>query len=127
MGLESVGCACEVNKNNSVCLLPSKGQRQKKLEAKRIRDEMEEEKRKQIDKEEARYQQQKRKEAIEKAKTQLYYQTDRVRELHVGVCLGWLGHWCTLGCRGRFGIVIVSDSTERPLADGGAEGEGGSG
>ncbi|XP_068185241.1 cilia- and flagella- associated protein 210 [Antennarius striatus] len=63
------------------------GQRQKKLEAKQIRDEIEEEKRKQIDKEEAKYQQQRRKEAIEKAKTQLYYQTDRVRELHGALLL----------------------------------------
>lgn len=62
-----------------------KGQRQKKLEAKKIRDEIEEEKRKQIDREEAEYQAQKRKEAIQKAKTQLYYQSDRVRGLHVGV------------------------------------------
>nr|XP_046259523.1 coiled-coil domain-containing protein 173 [Scatophagus argus] len=63
------------------------GQRQKKLEAKKIRDEIEEEKRKLIDKEEAAYQEQKRKEAIEKAKTQLYYQTDRVRGLHRGLLL----------------------------------------
>lgn len=63
----------------------SKGQRQKKLEAKKIRDDIEEEKRKQIDREEAEYQAQKRKEALQKAKTQLYYQSDRVRGLHVGI------------------------------------------
>ncbi|XP_073329634.1 cilia- and flagella- associated protein 210 [Pagrus major] len=63
------------------------GQRQKKLEAKKIRDELEEEKRKAIDREEAKYQEQKRKEAIEKAKTQLFYQTDRVRGLHSGLLL----------------------------------------
>ncbi|KAI3356228.1 hypothetical protein L3Q82_017472, partial [Scortum barcoo] len=63
------------------------GQRQKKLEAKKIREEIEEEKRKLIDKEEARYQEQKRKEAIEKAKTQLYYQTDRVKGLHRALLL----------------------------------------
>ncbi len=63
----------------------SKGQRQKKLEARKIREEIEEEKRKQIDREEAEYQEKMRKEAIEKAKTQLFYQTDRVRGLHVGI------------------------------------------
>lgn len=35
--------------------------------------------------EEAKYQAQIRKEAIEKAKTQQYYQTDRVKEFHVCV------------------------------------------
>lgn len=68
-----------------MCLHLSKGQRQKKLEAKKIREQIEEEKRKLIDIEEAKYQEQKRKEAIEKAKTQLYYQTDRVKGLHVSV------------------------------------------
>ncbi|CAB1328481.1 unnamed protein product, partial [Coregonus sp. 'balchen'] len=53
------------------------GQRQQKLEAKKIREELEEEERKQMDIEEAKYQAQKRKEAIEKAKTQQYYETDR--------------------------------------------------
>lgn len=33
--------------------------------------------------EEAKYQEQKRKETIARAKTQLYYQTDRVKGLHV--------------------------------------------
>uniref|UniRef100_A0A671YSD2 Cilia and flagella associated protein 210 n=2 Tax=Sparus aurata TaxID=8175 RepID=A0A671YSD2_SPAAU len=63
------------------------GQRQKKLEAKKIRDELEEEKKKGIDREEAKYQEQKRKEAIEKANTQLFYQNDRVRGLHSGLLL----------------------------------------
>ncbi|KAM9347659.1 cilia- and flagella- associated protein 210 [Symphorus nematophorus] len=63
------------------------GQRQKKLEARKIREEMEEEKRKQIDKEEAEYREQKRKEAIEKAKAQLFYQTDRVKGLHRALLL----------------------------------------
>ncbi|XP_051259642.1 cilia- and flagella- associated protein 210 [Dicentrarchus labrax] len=63
------------------------GQRQKKLEAKKIREEIEEEKKKLTDKEEAEYQEQKRKEAIEKAKTQLYYQTDRVKGLHRALLL----------------------------------------
>ncbi|XP_044071942.1 coiled-coil domain-containing protein 173 [Siniperca chuatsi] len=63
------------------------GQRQKKLEAKQIREQIEEEKRKLTDKEEAKYQEQKRKEAIEKAKTQLYYQTDHVKGLHRALLL----------------------------------------
>ncbi|XP_026151094.1 coiled-coil domain-containing protein 173 [Mastacembelus armatus] len=63
------------------------GQRQKKLEAKKIREQTEEEKRKLTDIEEAKYQEQKRKEAIEKAKTQLYYQTDRVKGLHRALLL----------------------------------------
>ena len=59
------------------------GQRQRKLEARKIRDEKEEEERKLIDIEEAKFQAQKRKEAIEKAKTLQYYQTDRVKGFHV--------------------------------------------
>ncbi|XP_051937526.1 cilia- and flagella- associated protein 210 [Hippocampus zosterae] len=62
-------------------------QRQKKLEAKKIRDQVEEEKRKQIDMEEAKYQEEKRKEAVEKAKTQLYYETERVKGLHRALLL----------------------------------------
>ena len=38
-----------------------------------------------IDIEEAKFQAAKRKEAIEKAKTQQYYQTDRVKNFHVNV------------------------------------------
>ncbi|XP_049904217.1 cilia- and flagella- associated protein 210 [Epinephelus moara] len=63
------------------------GQRQKKLEAKKIREEIEEEKRKLMDKEEAEYREQQRKEAVKKAKTQLYYQTDRVKGLHRALLL----------------------------------------
>ncbi|KAM4559053.1 cilia- and flagella- associated protein 210 isoform 2-T2 [Odontesthes bonariensis] len=63
------------------------GQRQKKLEAKKIRDQIEEEKRKLMDAEEAKYREQKRKEAIEKAKSQLYFQTDRVKGLHRALLL----------------------------------------
>ncbi|XP_019733277.1 coiled-coil domain-containing protein 173 [Hippocampus comes] len=62
-------------------------QRQKKLEAKKIRDQVEEDKRKQIDMEEAKYREEKRKEAIEKAKTQLYYETERVKGLHRALLL----------------------------------------
>ncbi|KAM4731502.1 LOW QUALITY PROTEIN: cilia- and flagella- associated protein 210 [Anableps anableps] len=58
------------------------GQRQKKLEAKKNREQMEEEKRKEMDAEEAKYREEKQKEALRKARTQLYYQTDRVKELH---------------------------------------------
>ncbi len=64
---------------------PLQGQRQKKLEAKNFREAIEEEERKQIDIEEAKYQAQIRKEAIEKAKTQQYYQSDRVKGFHVRV------------------------------------------
>ncbi|XP_059418502.1 cilia- and flagella- associated protein 210 [Carassius carassius] len=63
------------------------GQRQKKLEAKKFREALEEEERKQVDLEEAKYQAQIRKEAIEKAKTQQYYQTDRVKGFHSALLL----------------------------------------
>ncbi|KAJ8352009.1 hypothetical protein SKAU_G00234850 [Synaphobranchus kaupii] len=63
------------------------GQRQKKLEAKKIREEIEEEEKKRIDLEEAEYQQQKRKEAIAKAKSQQYFETDRVKGFHSALLL----------------------------------------
>ncbi|BFY98023.1 hypothetical protein BsWGS_01063 [Bradybaena similaris] len=63
------------------------GLTQRKLEARRIREEKEEEERKQIDLEEAKFQAQKRKEAIDKAKTQQYYQTDRVKNFHSALTL----------------------------------------
>ncbi|XP_043931429.1 coiled-coil domain-containing protein 173 isoform X2 [Protopterus annectens] len=47
-----------------------------------MREEKEEEERKKTDLEEAQYQAEKRKEAIEKAKTLQYYQTDRVKGFH---------------------------------------------
>nr|XP_057937902.1 cilia- and flagella- associated protein 210 isoform X2 [Doryrhamphus excisus] len=62
-------------------------QRQKKLEAKKIREQMEEDKRKEMDMEEAKYREEQRKEAIEKAKRQLYYQTQRVKGLHRALLL----------------------------------------
>lgn len=40
-----------------------------------------------IDIEEAKYQAQKRKEAIERAKTLQYYKTDRVKGFHVCFCV----------------------------------------
>ncbi|XP_076026070.1 cilia- and flagella- associated protein 210-like [Genypterus blacodes] len=57
-------------------------QRKKRLEAKTLREENEEEEKRLIDLEEANYQEQKRRELMERAKTQLSYQTDRVRGLH---------------------------------------------
>uniref|UniRef100_A0A8C7ZWX7 Cilia and flagella associated protein 210 n=1 Tax=Oryzias sinensis TaxID=183150 RepID=A0A8C7ZWX7_9TELE len=63
------------------------GQRKKKLEAKKVREQIEEEKRKQMDLEEANYREQKRKEAVQKAELQLYYQTDRVKGLHRALLL----------------------------------------
>lgn len=66
-------------------VLSLQGQRQKKLEAKTIREAIEEEEKKLLDIEEAKYQAQIRKEAIEKAKTQQYYQNDRVKGFHVCV------------------------------------------
>ncbi|KAL2080976.1 hypothetical protein ACEWY4_022829 [Coilia grayii] len=63
------------------------GQRQKKLEAKKIREEVEEEERKRVDIEEAKYQAEKRREAIEKAKAQQYYQTDRIKGFHSALLL----------------------------------------
>ncbi|XP_015214435.1 cilia- and flagella- associated protein 210 [Lepisosteus oculatus] len=63
------------------------GQRQKKIEAKKLREEIEEEEKRQIDLEEAQYQAERRKEAIEKAKSQQYYQTDRVKRFHSALLL----------------------------------------
>ncbi|KAK7169506.1 hypothetical protein R3I93_005466 [Phoxinus phoxinus] len=63
------------------------GQRQKKLEAKTVREAIEEEEKKLLDIEEAKYQAQTRKEAIEKAKTQQYYQNDRVKGFHSALML----------------------------------------
>lgn len=78
-------CMCDVLGYYTSTISLSKGQRQKKLEAKKIREQIEEEKRKLIDIEEAKYKEEKRKEATERAKTQLYYQTDRVKGLHVSM------------------------------------------
>lgn len=63
------------------------GQRLKKLQARQIREEKEEEERVKIDEEEAKHQAQKRKEAIERAKTLQYYQTDRVKTFHGALLL----------------------------------------
>ncbi|XP_058940424.2 cilia- and flagella- associated protein 210-like [Pocillopora verrucosa] len=63
------------------------GQRLKKLQARQLREEKEEEEKVKIDKEEAKHQAQKRKEAIERAKTLQYYQTDRVKTFHGALLL----------------------------------------
>ncbi|XP_072435374.1 cilia- and flagella- associated protein 210 isoform X1 [Chiloscyllium punctatum] len=63
------------------------GQRQKRLDARKLRQEKEEEERKQIDIEEAKYMAQKRKESLERAKTLLFYQTDRVKGLNAALML----------------------------------------
>jgi hypothetical protein len=68
-------------------LIILQGQRQKKLEDRRIRLEKEEEERKKIDIEEAKIQAEQRKAALEKAKLQQYYQTDRVKAFHVRSCI----------------------------------------
>lgn len=63
------------------------GQRQKKLKAKAIRDEEDEKHRQVVDKQEAIFQAEERKKAIEAAKKGLYYQTDRVKGFHSGLVL----------------------------------------
>lgn len=63
------------------------GQRQKKLEARRQREEQEEEERKLLDVEEAKFQAEQRREAIERAKTQQYFQTDRLKGFHSALLL----------------------------------------
>uniref|UniRef100_A0A8C5UI31 Trichohyalin-plectin-homology domain-containing protein n=1 Tax=Malurus cyaneus samueli TaxID=2593467 RepID=A0A8C5UI31_9PASS len=60
---------------------------QQKLQAKKLREEKEEEERKLIDLEEAQFQAAKRKEAIERAKTYLGYQDDRMRHFHSALLL----------------------------------------
>ncbi|KAK3511008.1 hypothetical protein QTP70_029017 [Hemibagrus guttatus] len=57
-------------------------QRKKRLESRKIKKEIEEEKSKQLDLEEAEFQAMKRKEAIERAKTLQFFQTDRVKGFH---------------------------------------------
>ncbi|KAM9342264.1 cilia- and flagella- associated protein 210 [Pholidichthys leucotaenia] len=63
------------------------GQRQKKLDAKNIREQIEEEKRKLADLEDAKHWEERQNKIIEKAKTQLYHQTDRVKGLHSALLL----------------------------------------
>ncbi|NXL87281.1 CC173 protein, partial [Alectura lathami] len=63
------------------------GQAQRKLKAKKLREEKEEEERKLLDLEEAQFQAAKRKEAIDQAKTYLYYQSERVKGFHSALLL----------------------------------------
>lgn len=79
--------SCYERPESKLCVHLSQGQRKKKLEAKKVREQIEEEKRKQMDLEEANYREEKRKEAVQKAELQLYHQTDRVKGLHVSIYL----------------------------------------
>uniref|UniRef100_UPI00398F326F cilia- and flagella- associated protein 210 n=1 Tax=Pristiophorus japonicus TaxID=55135 RepID=UPI00398F326F len=63
------------------------GQRQLRLDARKIREEKEEAEKKQIDLEEAKYMAQKRKESMERARTLLFYQTDRVKGFNAALLL----------------------------------------
>ncbi|XP_069637464.1 cilia- and flagella- associated protein 210 [Haliaeetus albicilla] len=63
------------------------GLAQQKLKAKKLREEREEEERKLLDLEEQRFQAAKRKEALDHAKTYLYYQNERVKGLHSALLL----------------------------------------
>ncbi|NXP30217.1 CC173 protein, partial [Leiothrix lutea] len=60
---------------------------QQKLQAKKLREEKEEEERKLLDLEEARFQAAKRKEVIDRTKTYLRYQDDRMRQFHSALLL----------------------------------------
>ncbi|XP_062258304.1 cilia- and flagella- associated protein 210-like [Platichthys flesus] len=62
-------------------------QRKKKMEAKKIREQIMEEKRKQLDIEEAEYKDQQRKDIVVKAKTQVFNHTNRVQGLHSALLL----------------------------------------
>ncbi|NXX13154.1 CC173 protein, partial [Podargus strigoides] len=64
-----------------------KAMAQEKLKAKKLREEKEEEERKLLDLEEEQIQAAKRKEAIDRAKTYLYYQNQRVKGLHSALLL----------------------------------------
>ncbi|NXO65455.1 CC173 protein, partial [Phainopepla nitens] len=55
---------------------------QQRLQAKKLREEKEEEEKKLLDLEEAKFQAGKRKEVIDRAKTYLCYQDDRMRQFH---------------------------------------------
>lgn len=63
------------------------GMRKEKLQAKKLREEREEEEKKRIDLEEAQYQAEKRRQAIEKARTMQYYQNDKVKTFHSALLL----------------------------------------
>ncbi|NXE25159.1 CC173 protein, partial [Ardeotis kori] len=63
------------------------GLAQQKRKAKKLREEREEEERKLLDLEEEQFQAAKRKEAIDRAKTYLYHQNERVKGLHSALLL----------------------------------------
>ncbi|NXG16260.1 CC173 protein, partial [Grallaria varia] len=63
------------------------GLAQEKLKAKKLREEKEEEKRKLLDLEEAKFQAAKRKEIIDHAKTYLSYQNERMKQFHSALLL----------------------------------------
>lgn len=63
------------------------GQRLKKLQARKLREEQDELERQKFDKEEAKLQAEKRKEAIKRAKQLQYYETDRVKGFHGALLL----------------------------------------
>lgn len=86
----------------------SQGQRKKRLEAKKIREEIEEEKKKQLDLEEAKFQEQKRKEAIERAKTLQYYQLDRVKGFHVSILIYFSVAFLILSCLSSHHILYAT-------------------
>ncbi|XP_074001858.1 cilia- and flagella- associated protein 210-like [Numenius arquata] len=63
------------------------GLAQRKLKAKKLREEREEEERKRLDLEEQQFQTAKREEAIDRAKTYLHYQTERLKGFHSALLL----------------------------------------
>ncbi|KAM8946851.1 cilia- and flagella- associated protein 210-like [Pelodytes ibericus] len=63
------------------------GLRQKKLQSKKLFKEQEEEAKRKIDIEEAKFQAEKRKEAIEQARLKQYYQNDKVKNFHSALLL----------------------------------------
>ncbi|XP_066431990.1 cilia- and flagella- associated protein 210 isoform X2 [Eleutherodactylus coqui] len=63
------------------------GMRKEKLQAKKLREEREEEEKKKIDLEEAQYQAEKRRQAIEDAKIKIYYQNDKFKTFHSALLL----------------------------------------
>uniref|UniRef100_A0A8B9G6Z8 Trichohyalin-plectin-homology domain-containing protein n=1 Tax=Amazona collaria TaxID=241587 RepID=A0A8B9G6Z8_9PSIT len=65
----------------------SMGMAQRKLKARKLREEREEEERKLIDLEEEKFQAAKRKEAIDRAKTYLSYQNERIKGFHSALLL----------------------------------------
>ena len=65
----------------------AQGSRDRKLKARAIRQKKEKLYLENVDVEEAKFQAIQRREAIDRAKTQQYYQTDRVKNFHVSIIL----------------------------------------